>query len=321
MFTFKLLWIYQSTVNTQLEVLRDIRPHNDLVAWHANVRFPVRHAHHKNTNHDPFLASPSRGNPPILIGEHLTQTPRLPQWTEYIRRRLRWSDTACRHQPAVTTVLLYVTTQHGYLPIVESHASGWNLDGHATSNVPSTMSSKNISPSLSFNADRPGQTVTTPGWCLQLVESDHLGPSSACEFLRVSSMNIGFLYTANVTGKIVLLIHINWDYQHATTTTTGSRLKVLRNKCYYEFLPSKLVFPPHSPPPNLTYFPEYVRNPDEIPSVQCDILVFEWLAMIVLLLLSLFISGWVSQVLEHDKTLFFLLRERRWESNPRPHCS
>ena len=33
-----------------------------------------------------------------------------------------------------------------------------------------------------------------------------------------------------------------------------------------ELLPSKLVFSPHSPPLNLTYFPDYVRNPDEIPS-------------------------------------------------------
>ena len=32
-----------------------------------------------------------------------------------------------------------------------------------------------------------------------------------------------------------------------------------------ELLPSKLVFPPHSPPLNLTYFPDYVRNPDERP--------------------------------------------------------
>ena len=59
-----------------------------------------------------------------------------------------------------------------------------------------------------------------------------------------------------------------------------------------ELLPSKLVFPPHSPPLNLTYFPVYVRNPDEIPSIQmqlfvigvtCNdrialIVVFEWLS-------------------------------------------
>ena len=37
-----------------------------------------------------------------------------------------------------------------------------------------------------------------------------------------------------------------------------------------ELLPSKLVFPPHSPPLNLTYSPDYVRNPDEIPSIQFD---------------------------------------------------
>ena len=39
-----------------------------------------------------------------------------------------------------------------------------------------------------------------------------------------------------------------------------------------ELFPSKLVFPPHSPPLKLTYFPYYVRNPDEIPvpSIQCD---------------------------------------------------
>ena len=45
----------------------------------------------------------------------------------------------------------------------------------------------------------------------------------------------------------------------------GSRLKILRNKCYHEFSPSKLDFPPHSPPPNLTCFPDCVRNPDERP--------------------------------------------------------
>ena len=45
----------------------------------------------------------------------------------------------------------------------------------------------------------------------------------------------------------------------------GSRIKMLRNKCYHEFLPSKLDFPPHTPPPDLTYFPDYVRNPDERP--------------------------------------------------------
>ena len=37
-----------------------------------------------------------------------------------------------------------------------------------------------------------------------------------------------------------------------------------------ELFPSQLVFPPHSPPLNLTYFPDYVRNPNEVPGIQCD---------------------------------------------------
>ena len=37
-----------------------------------------------------------------------------------------------------------------------------------------------------------------------------------------------------------------------------------------ELFPSKIVCPPHSPPLNLTYFPDYVRNLDEVPSIQCD---------------------------------------------------
>ena len=71
-----------------------------------------------------------------------------------------------------------------------------------------------------------------------------------------------------------------------------------------ELLPSKLVFPPRSPPLNLTYFPDYVRNPDEIPSIQCDFSVLEWLAMTVLLS-SLFLSGRVLQVLERETIPFF----------------
>ena len=62
-----------------------------------------------------------------------------------------------------------------------------------------------------------------------------------------------------------------------------------------ELLPSKLVFPPHSPPLNLAYFPDYVRNPDEIPSIQC----------------SLFLNSWVftgSRTWENP--FFFFLRER-----------
>ena len=57
-----------------------------------------------------------------------------------------------------------------------------------------------------------------------------------------------------------------------------------------ELLPSKLVFPPHSPPLNLTYFPDYVKNPDERPmsvlvgvGVTCNdrialVVVFRWLS-------------------------------------------
>ena len=63
--------------------------------------------------------------------------------------------------------------------------------------------------------------------------------------------------------------------------TWRSKLKTSRNKCYHEFLPSKLDFPPHSPLLNLTHFPDYFRNPDEIPSIQCDFSVFgvtlQWL--------------------------------------------
>ena len=55
-----------------------------------------------------------------------------------------------------------------------------------------------------------------------------------------------------------------------------------------ELLPSKLVFPPHSPPLNLTYFPHYVRNPDEIPGTQYPMLLFG-----IGVLSSLFLSGWV----------------------------
>ena len=44
-----------------------------------------------------------------------------------------------------------------------------------------------------------------------------------------------------------------------------------------EFLPSKLVFPLPSHPLYLAYFPDYVRNPDGIPSIQCDFSGWEWI--------------------------------------------
>ena len=99
----------------------------------------------------------------------------------------------------------------------------------------------------------------------------------------------------------------------------GSRLKMLRTKCYssYCLLNS---FSHHILSLNLTCFPDYVRNPDVIPSIQCDVSVLEWLAIIVLLS-SLLLSGWVLQILEYEKIPSIFLRERRWGSNPRPHCS
>ena len=42
------------------------------------------------------------------------------------------------------------------------------------------------------------------------------------------------------------------------------RLKMSRNKCYASCCLQNSFFH-HFPPPNLTYFPDYVRNPDERP--------------------------------------------------------
>ena len=43
--------------------------------------------------------------------------------------------------------------------------------------------------------------------------------------------------------------------------------KNVEQQMLLELFPSKLVFSPHSPPlKNLTYFPDYVRNPDEVQS-------------------------------------------------------
>ena len=53
-------------------------------------------------------------------------------------------------------------------------------------------------------------------------------------------------------------------------TARGSRLKMLNNTCYSSYLLLNLFFPPHSPPLNVTYFPDYVRNLDEVPSIQID---------------------------------------------------
>ena len=57
----------------------------------------------------------------------------------------------------------------------------------------------------------------------------------------------------------------------------GSELKnVTQQMLLLELLPSKLVFPPHSPPLNLTYFPEYVRNPDERPMSVSNATFWYW---------------------------------------------
>ena len=71
-----------------------------------------------------------------------------------------------------------------------------------------------------------------------------------------------------------------------------------------ELLPSKLVFPPHSPPLNLTYFPVYVRNPDEIPSIQMQLFVIGVTCNDRIALIAVF--KWLSlQVLEREKIPFF----------------
>ena len=43
---------------------------------------------------------------------------------------------------------------------------------------------------------------------------------------------------------------------------------MLPNKYEPELLPPKLDDTPHSPPLNLTYFPEFVRTSDEMPSTR-----------------------------------------------------
>ena len=97
----------------------------------------------------------------------------------------------------------------------------------------------------------------------------------------------------------------------------GSRLKMLRNKWYSSFRLLKLVFPPRSPTLNLTYFPDYVRNPDERPMsvYNATFLVLEWRAIIVLLS-SLFLSGWILHVLEREKIPFFLFTGKTARTEP-----
>ena len=116
--------------------------------------------------------------------------------------------------------------------------------------------------------------------------------------------------------------HCSKSHVLSSTPLWGSRLKMLRNKCYSS---SRLlnrfstIFSPIKP----DTFPRLCQEPrwSSHVSIQCDFSVLEWLSMIVLLS-SLFLSGRVLQVLENEKILFFFfLRERRRGSNPRPHCS
>ena len=55
----------------------------------------------------------------------------------------------------------------------------------------------------------------------------------------------------------------NFLRKYSRQNVTGAQRMLLEF-----FLPSKLDFPPHSPPLNLTFFPDYVSNPDEIPSTR-----------------------------------------------------
>ena len=59
-------------------------------------------------------------------------------------------------------------------------------------------------------------------------------------------------------------------------------------QCYHDFSLSKLEFLPHSPPLNLTCFPVYVGNPDEILSIQFYLRLFRYWNDMIALLSSLF---------------------------------
>ena len=82
----------------------------------------------------------------------------------------------------------------------------------------------------------------------------------------------------------------------------GSRLKMLGNKCYSSYCLLNSFF--HHILPHKTWHISQIMSGTpmryQVPSIQCDFSVLEWLAMIVLLS-SLFSSGWVLQVLEHEK--------------------
>ena len=83
-----------------------------------------------------------------------------------------------------------------------------------------------------------------------------------------------------------------------------------------ELFPSKLGFPPHSPPLNLTYFPDDVRNANGMLNIQCDFFGIGVTCNDPILLSSLFLSGWVLQVLEREELLLFLFTEKTVKIEP-----
>ena len=103
---------------------------------------------------------------------------------------------------------------------------------------------------------------------------------------------------------------------------------MLRNKCYHELLPFKLdIVIPHSPPLKLTHFPDYVGNPDEPMSVPYSISIQFYLRRFRYWCDYILSSTYAIIILQFYRffnmrcSLLFFSWERRWGSNPRPHCS
>ena len=72
-----------------------------------------------------------------------------------------------------------------------------------------------------------------------------------------------------------------WPFSLEATVYGNVRniTKNVAQQMLLELFPSKLVFPRHSPPLNLTYFPDQI--PDEIPpGYNASFSVVEWLAMV-----------------------------------------
>ena len=94
------------------------------------------------------------------------------------------------------------------------------------------------------------------------------------------------------------------------------------------FLKKKLVFSPHSLPLTLTYFPNYVRNPEPRWGTQYPMRFFRYIG--VTCNDPRYCSRRCFSVVEFYRFLnvrkslfFFFWEKRRWESNQRPHycCS